>query len=297
MELFMQNFIFMPLNLNANEANRIYWNEQYFSVEGVLLFPKQIESVDEALNFAENCTLILKLTPFKNQLRSKMLASLANMENTQKSNVIGITVELNITNQTVTKIADSREVHTTLNEEGSGNINPQNSHALILSDKEYAELKNAIETLMKGNLQSHLRQPFVSFIPDFADEQWKERLPKKQNKSALIPYQAAFPFSGNIERMMSNTVFAMDDLYCVNPQCQCNEVTCIVLTFDPQSGREVTYGGFKYNFEKKSFKNLPNFPNNFNAQEWFKQFSKSFAINLALVFQTRYNFLRKNIQA
>lgn len=291
----MQNPVYMQLNVGANEANRLYWNSQYFSLEIVMVFPKQVESKDEMQKNLEDCSLVLKLTPFKNQFRAKMLANLAKQENIEKSKVIGITLSINIKLLKILDILDAREILTTLDGEGSGRLNTEESQQIHLSNEEKAELIQAVQKLAAGNLLPHLRQPFTSFFPSLVDEQWQERIPKRQKKSALIPFQAIFPYSGGIERVLENKIYAIDDLYCVNPDCDCNEVTCVVLTFDPKSGKEITHGGFKYNFDKKSFKNIPNFPGNFNAQEWFKQFIKQNPVDLTLAFQSRYRFLREKM--
>ena len=263
----MQHPFYMQLNVSANEANRLYWNGQYFSLEIVMIFPKQLESKEDVQNILDSASLVLKLTPFKNQFRAKMLANLADTESTEKAKIIGLTISMNLKTLKVIEIQDSREIQTTLNQEGSG-----------------------------GNLLPHLRQPFVSFEDNFLDEQWQERIPKRQKKSALIPFQAVFPYSGSIERFHEKQIYAIDDLYCVNPECDCNEVTCVVLTFDPKTGREITHGGFKYHLEKKIFKNIPNFPSNFNSQEWFKQFNKLSPVNLNYAFEARYKLLREHMK-
>ncbi|WP_397600914.1 hypothetical protein [Silvanigrella sp.] len=293
----MQHPFYMQLNVSANEANRLYWNGQYFSLEIVMIFPKQLESKEDVQNILENGSLVLKLTPFKNQFRAKMLANLADTESTEKANIIGLTISMNLKTLKVIEIQDSREIQTTLNQEGTGTIHSGESNSLKLTDKEKLKLSQSIEKLANGNLLPHLRQPFVSFEPEFLDEQWQERIPKRQKKSALIPFQAVFPHSGGIERFHEKQIYAIDDLYCVNPECDCNEVTCVVLTFDPKTGREITHGGFKYHLEKKIFKNIPNFPSNFNSQEWFKQFNKLSPVNLSYAFETRYQFLRNNIKS
>ncbi len=291
----MQNPVYLQLNVGANEANRLYWNNQYFSIEIVMVFSKQVETKDEIQKNLEECTLVLKLTPFKSQLRAKMLASLADQENIEKSKIMGLTISINIHSLKISNILDVREIFTTLDNDGTGSLNASESQQIKLNSAEKLELTNAIQRLAEGNLLPHLRQPFVSFSPSLVDAQWKERIPKREKKSALIPFQAIFPYSGGIERIFENKMFALDDLYCVNPECDCNEVTCVVLTFDSKSGREITHGGFKYNFEKKSFKNIQNFPQSFNSQEWFKQFSKLSAINLTMAFQSRYQFLREKM--
>ncbi len=290
----MQQPYYIPLNLEANEANRIYWNAQYFTVELVLVISKQIETKDEADKIINECPLVLKLTPFKNQFRAKMLASLSGEEQTEKAKLIGLTLNFNIKTLTLLNILDCRELQTLLDGAGNGNINTEASQTLTLTEAEKADFKIAFEKLANGNLKPHLRQPFLTFDPSLAEANWRDNIPARQKKASLIPFQAIFPYSGAIERFHDKQVFAMDDLYCVNPDCDCNEVTCVVLSFDNKSGKEVTHGGFKYHFEKKTFKNIPNFPTQFNAQEWFKQFNKLSPFQLGELFESRYHFLRKN---
>ena len=196
----MQHPFYMQLNVSANEANRLYWNGQYFSLEIVMIFPKQLESKEDVQNILDSASLVLKLTPFKNQFRAKMLANLADTESTEKAKIIGLTISMNLKTLKVIEIQDSREIQTTLNQEGSGTINTGESISLKLTETEKLELSQSIEKLASGNLLPHLRQPFVSFEDNFLDEQWQERIPKRQKKSALIPFQAVFPYSGSIER-------------------------------------------------------------------------------------------------
>lgn len=289
----MQQPYYMQLNLEANEANRLYWNEQYFSVESVLMLPKQVETKDDAYNAAKECTLVVKLTPFKNQFRAKLLASLKAEESPENAKILGLTLKVDVINLQLIDILDCRSLQTTLDSKGNGNINVSDSEILNLTEKEKQEFKSAFEKLAHGNLNPHLKQPFISFFPTLADTNWEEKIPPRQKKASLVPFQAIFPYAGAIERFHDKQVFALDDLYCVNPDCDCNEVTCVVLTFDQKSGKEITHGGFKYHFEKKSFKNIPNFPSQFNAQEWFKQFNKLSPFQLSNLFESRYNFLRK----
>ncbi|BBH53029.1 hypothetical protein [Fluviispira sanaruensis] len=291
----MQNPMYNQLNVDANEANRLFWNGKYFSLEVVLVYPTQLTTIEEVNSYLENSTLVLKLTPFKNQFRAKMLASLLEQDIIEKSEIIGLTVSLNILKNNILDILDIRKTDATLDGDGSGSLSASESAKIEVSESEKAALIESLQKLIEGNLKPHLRQPFTSFVPSFLDEQWTDRLPKQKNKSALLPFQAVFPFSGSIERVVENQMYALDDLYCVNPSCNCNEVTCVVLTFDPHSGKEITHGGFKYNLEKNTYKNIPNFPSQFNAQEWFRQFSKLSSISLPFAFNSRYQFLRKQV--
>ena len=286
---------FIKLNLKATEAHRLSWNGQYFNIEAILLLAHKIESKEQVKQNLENCSLLIKMNPFKNEFKAKLFSHILAEEKEEQSNIIAFTVSINIFEIKVLDILDIREAQGVVNSYGNLPLNPNESSIIKLTEDENNSLKKELQKLVEGNMLVHLREPFVSFFPEFISDSWKDRVPKNKSKTALIPFQGVFPYSGAIERTYKEELYVLDDLYCAVPSCDCNEVNCIVLTIDPQSGREVVYGGFKYQFEKKIFKNMPDFPSQFNAQEWLKQFNSTQPINLTMLFESRYQFLRKLI--
>ena len=286
---------FIKLNLKATEAHRLSWNGQYFNIEAILLLARKIESKEQVKQNLENCSLLIKMNPFKNEFKAKLFSHILAEEKEEQSNIIAFTVSINIFEIKVLDILDIREAQGVVNSYGNLPLNPNESSIIKLTEDENNSLKKELQKLVEGNMLVHLREPFVSFFPEFISDSWKDRVPKNKSKTALIPFQGVFPYSGAIERTYKEELYVLDDLYCAVPTCDCNEVNCIVLTIDPQSGREVVYGGFKYQFEKKIFKNMPDFPSQFNAQEWLKQFNTTQPINLTMLFESRYQFLRKLI--
>ena len=286
---------FIKLNLKATEAHRLSWNGQYFNIETILLLAHKIESKEQVKQNLENCSLLIKMNPFKNEFKAKLFSHILAEEKEEQSNIIAFTVSINIFEIKVLDILDIREAQGVVNSYGNSPLNPNESSIIKLTEDENNSLKKELQKLVEGNMLVHLREPFVSFFPEFISDSWKDRVPKNKSKTALIPFQGVFPYSGPIERTYKEELYVLDDLYCAVPSCDCNEVNCIVLTIDPQSGREVVYGGFKYQFEKKIFKNMPDFPSQFNAQEWLKQFNSTQPINLTMLFESRYQFLRKLI--
>ncbi|MES2615378.1 MAG: hypothetical protein V4591_08185 [Bdellovibrionota bacterium] len=283
---------YLKLNLKATESHRLSWNGQYFNLEGILLLDSKIESKEQARKNLESCSLIVKMTPFKNEFKAKLFSHILGEEKEEQSNIIAFTASINVFEKKVLDILDIREAQGVVSSFGHSPLNSGEALVMTLTSDEKNSLQKELQKLLDGPMLAHLREPFVCFFPEFATNEWKERIPKNKSKTALIPFQAIFPFSGAIERVYKDQLFALDDLYCVAPACDCNEVNCIVLTIDAQSGQEVVYGGFKYNFEKKTFKNMPDFPTQFNSQEWFKQFSANQPVSLPLLFEERYHFLR-----
>lgn len=255
------------LNTQATQSNRAVLNGVYFSVDAFLLFQNQIQTEQQAYDYAQNALLEIHLLPFQDEFRLKMLHALGQKkeENTQEKSIV---LQLR--------------------------VNLFEKKALEISSNGTAFLSE-LEKYVFEKLEIHLMQPFSGFFPDTIDKvavQENHRKQKKQNR--LIPFQSLYPFSGTISACVKSDddVYLLDDLYCMNPACDCNEVTCIAFSFDPSTGKEIVHGGFKYHLLKKTFKILPDFPSKFNAQMWMKTFSENHFIDLPLLFSKRYSFLR-----
>jgi hypothetical protein len=271
----MQNkeiFYTFPLNGQTTQAHRILLNGIYYSVESALLFENQIKSLEEARNYLENAILEFKLVRFEDQFRSKMFEALKEKKSEHQQSTceqIAVCVRVNIFEKKITNIEES---------------------AKAFADE--------LGKLISGNLAIHLEQPFYSFFPDLLNKQELEDNHKKLKKQKkLVPFQSIYPFCGPIHGVIKdNQECILDDLYCTNPSCDCNEVACIAISFDSVSGNEIVHGGFKYHLEKKAFKMMTDFPTNYNAQVWLKKFSENHFINLPFLFKSRYDFLRSSVK-
>lgn len=272
---FMQNkeiFYKLPLNAQTTDAHRILLEGTYYSVESALLFENQIKSLEEAKDYLENAILEFKLVRFEDQFRSKMFEALKGKKSEDQeslSNGIMISVRVNIFQKKIIHI------------------------------EEYAKtFTGSLEKLISGNLAIHLEQPFYSLFPSLLNKQELEENHKKLKKQKkLVPFQSVYPFCASIHGLIKDNQEAiLDDLYCTNPMCDCNEVACIAISFDPVSGNEIVHGGFKYHLEKKAFKMMTDFPTNYNAQVWLKKFSENHFINLPFLFKSRYDFLRSSVK-
>jgi hypothetical protein len=285
--------VFLKLNLKSTESHRLFWSQLYFNIEAILLLDKKIETLEEAKKNLENASLIIKMTPFKNDFKAKLFSHILGEEKEEKSKIIAFTAKINVFDKKVLDIIDIREADGVATAYGNSPINPDETTIMQLSELEKNSLIQELQKLVENPMLPHLREPFIHFFSEFTTDSWKERIPANRTKATLVPYQGLFPFSGAIERIYKDELYVLDDLYCTAPNCDCNEVNCLVLTIDPQSGRETVFGGFKYQFTKKTFKNMPDFPSQFNAQEWLKQFNLNQPISLPVLFEYRYKALRK----
>jgi hypothetical protein len=306
----MENPVFVPLHLSANEAHRLFWDGQYYALEMTLIFQKQAQNIAQVQANLENTTLLVQLTPFCQEFRAKMLIALAGSvhaaHKTESFAVFLFHFHVNLLLGTILNLSQVQRFFTTLHTPASALPGPAFTNPVLENAPLTAEQKqNFLQTfekelLHKDKLLPHLKHPFASFFPQLLPSQWKKELgflepPRMPHKRSLMPFQAAFPFSGNFKRLWKHKTYLMDDLYCVSENCNCHEVTCVVLSVDPEHAQETTHGGFKYHLGKKSFKKLPQFPKNFNAQEWFQQFSKQSPVHLHLVLESRYHFLKNEI--
>lgn len=137
-----------------------------------------------------------------------------------------------------------------------------------------------------------LREFIGSFHPDFA--QWRNALlQRKKADESLIGARQLLPGSLPFLAEVKGEEWEMEDLYCVNQKCPCTDVTCLLFRFDPESGQQVLWGGFRYDVANGKFKPAKHVPDaKFNAQEVFKRFSQNFPLPLELLLPARFKNMR-----
>ena len=295
-----------PIDLKSDETSRLTWNGIYYSFRAALFFTQQAHTADEIRDIARNVHVVLKLVPFKSELRSKFLASLAPEmpgAGEKPDTIYGMVVTANLETAEVVSFADVRRLSNVPVSQDTGNTSEQ-SEIISLPEGDLGQLRQGLQEAFQKGLLQILREPFASFLPELTD-QWKSApivVQKSQanqkgqkadaNKESLVPYQMVFPQAIPIDRIVDGTRYIIDDLYCTKPSCPCTDVTCVVLKLDQENGQEVAWGGFTYNLENRKFKPLPQFPSKFNASEWFKQFSKQHPFDLDAVLKSRFQFMR-----
>lgn len=312
--------IILPIDPPRSEDARLTWNGKLFSVKGALCLDGRPESVDELQGLLQQATVVLKLTPFKAEFRSKMLSMLGsgNEEARPDVEIWGLVLtadllagklgvhEIRRTHQPAEKSApqadDAQGTDDTAflpdefrrtsvgSKVGEGGAESALGETQDTSSQLMSTLVTAALEYVQSKCGEFMRQPFVAFFPALSDS-WKTR-PIEGKSENLVPFQALFPYAIPMEKEIDGEVYVLDDLYCAKPGCPCTEVTCIILKQDFKNNVETAWGGFKYNTATQKLKALPEFPGKFNTSEWFKRFSKDYPLPLDLVLKARFEFMR-----
>ncbi|MBM3381880.1 MAG: hypothetical protein FJY29_05505 [Betaproteobacteria bacterium] len=286
------NPLVLPLNIGKDDTFRLTWKSKLYQAKAALVLPRKLTSKIDVDEVIEAALLVVKLTEFGGTLRAKMLSALAPNDSSQNNptDVYGVVMRLNIRTGRVVEFDDLRR---TKSEKGAEHADfmSASSEVLPLDGDEKEILKKAFNSALTSPVLEALRQPFASFAPELS-ESWKEMKLSGIQPDKLVPFQMLFPNAQPIERFVEGERFVLDDLYCTNPSCSCSDVTCVVLKFDPASGQEVAWGGFRWSSDTDKLKVFPQFSSKFNASEWFKQFDHSSAIDLKLLLRSRQTFMR-----
>ncbi|MEN9528472.1 MAG: hypothetical protein RI932_345 [Pseudomonadota bacterium] len=286
------NPLVLPLNIGKDDTFRLTWKSKLYQAKAALILQRKLTlkiDVDETLEAAQ---LVVKLTEFSGALRSKMLSVLAPNDPTKANltDVYGVVMRVNIRTGQVVDFDDLRRTRAEKDAEHVDFMSA-NAEVLALDHTEKETLAKAFNAALTAPVLEALRQPFVSFAPELS-QSWKEMKLSGIQPDKLVPFQMLFPSAQPIERFVDGERFVIDDLYCTNPTCSCTDVTCVVLKFDPASGQEVAWGGFRWSSDTEKFKVLPQFSSKFNASEWFKKFDSASAFDLKLLLGSRQTFMR-----
>ncbi len=286
----------LELNLKATESHRFTWMNQYFDLEAHLVFDSKLDNLESSKNQLENLSAVFKLIPFENQFKSKLFSHILQEEHDVSNKFYVVFAKINIFEKKLIQIQHTYEVSGKSQPHGTfGHTGTESEEAKLTADEQNSLLEN-IQKLLYGPMLAHFTQPFVALFPELLEDGWQERMPLKRGKqeAELVPYQAIFPFAGALELQPDGEhTLALDDLYCTNEKCDCRDVACVVLGLEKLTGKQEILGGFRYHFDKKRFKAMPEVPLPTNGQEWIKRFSVNFPIKLEFLFEARYEFIRK----
>lgn len=288
------NPLVLPLNIGNDDTFRLTWKSRMYKAKAALVLPRKLTTLTDVEEVLEGAQVVVKLTEFAGDLRSKMLSTLSDAPQRSKSTVeiFGLVARVNIRSGKSLQIEDLRKTKAASSLD-QVDFMGEESEVLRLDDEESNVLKKALDASLTAPVLEALRQPFACFDPNLSTS-WKEKDLSQIQADRLVPYQMLFPNAQPVERFVEGERFVIDDLYCTNPKCSCTDVTCVVLKFDPASGQDVAWGGFKWTSENDKFKPLPQFSSKFNAAEWFKQFDKASGFDLKLLLTSRQNFMRKD---
>jgi hypothetical protein len=293
------NPLILPLTFGKDGSFKIAWNKRLFFAVGAIILPHKLTSTDDVENTVTNAQLVFKLTEFKSSLRNKILGTLGGVEQTAlkmqtpPTEILGLVTRVNIQTGTVLAIEDARTV-TGDGAEGHGNFLDESAKVLHLSASDEDELKSALNQSFTPQILDVLRQPFVAFHPELSDS-WKNRDNGSMEEGSLVPFQMVFPQLEPIQRTVDGETFFIDDLYCTNLQCNCKDITCVIIKTLPESRTQVAWGGFRWNTETDKFKALPQFHNKFNPSEWFKKFNAASGFDLKMLLIQRMKFMRTEV--
>ncbi len=288
--------IVLPLDPPRGEDARLTWNRSLFSVKGALLLPQRITNQNTLQQALNEMSLVFRLTPFKEDLRSKMWAALAEKQAPPSVGIqsIGTVCAIDLNTGKI-KISDLRcikndEQDVKNNQSGLAekwdltNSNDPNS-------PETQELTAIVQTYVDSFILDQLRELFLTFVPDIPLDWKKDILQFKPDR--LVPFGAFIQNPQPIERVVDDTLYIFDDLYCTKPQCPCTDVTCMIIQRDIENpGPEAVFGGFRYDITTGQMKIIPDLPGKFNAKEWFKKFSAESPFELDFLLKARYEFMR-----
>lgn len=264
------------------EGARWSFRRKLYTLHCGAWLPHRLTDARETAQVLESLDLELQLSPLRDALRSKMWNALGNgsedrPDATPAERVISCRVNL-----------------------ASGEFSGWHAGSRFQDASRHspAELADAVgDASLVEHLGTHflpvLREMFAALLPVEAQNQ-APALPIHARKgAALLPYGDVFDRSLTLRRIHDGKQFILDDLYCVNPQCSCTDVTCVVLLLGKDNEPASAWAGFRYNIETQRFKPMPEMPAKLNAAEWFKQFSKESPIALELLLPQRFRQMRR----
>jgi hypothetical protein len=303
-----QKQIVLPLDLSPEDA-RLTWNGVYYAVSAALCLPGRAESETDVEQLLDASLLVLKLIPFRDKLRTRMLSLLADEGDQGDESkepaparspsgarpAFGVVAEVSLRSGRLGAVQDVRKALPAESAPTGQEFDPNAAQSVELPESDLFALRASLQRYLDTTLLKQLREPFASFVPELVGGPggWKERpLPGGGRPDALVPYQMVFPDAFPIDIDAGGHAYVLDDLYCTRPGCPCVDVTCIILRQDPASGQSAAHAGFKYNIETGKSKAMSEFPTKLNVAEYFKRFSQGHPIDLDVVLRSRYRFMR-----
>ena len=283
---------------------RVTWDGCYYNVSSALCL-KKANTSQEVDNAMEDALLVCKLVPFKENLRSKMLSMLAepaatfSAEKSQQAKAWALVAHVNLHTLQVTAIRDVRTAPVSVNDKHVLGFDAVTADFVTLSPAQETSLQAVFQTYLAEKLHLPIEEFFAPFLQEknaLSNDFWKDRS-HNLNLKHLFPYAEAFSLAFPNEYFTQTEAFVMEDLYCLNPSCDCKAVTCVISQINDPSGHPVTVAGFRYNFESKKFTPMNEIPGKYNASELFKRFSRNSSISLDVLFEKRYDFLRNSARS
>lgn len=277
-----------PIRFQSAELARLSWRKTYFSVSGAFVFNQKLSTLEDVKQAAQNFDFVLRLVPFENHFRAKMLAALSE-KSSSETETYGVAAKVDLLTGDIVKIEGLRSQKVTMTQGALRPSEDGEEPVVTLSDDEKRDFEELLSKFVKSQVVPVGRDLFASFFPELSDS-WKNRPYTEFKRYGLYPFQAIFPASLPIEREYGGLDYYLEDHYTIKGDNWV--VTCVIFVDNPESEQETTFGGFKYDLATKKFKTMSEFPGKFNATEWFKQFDAGSPFALDLLLSERAKFMR-----
>lgn len=281
----------VPMEFSDATARRLSWKKTYFSASGAICYPR-LESREDIETFAEAVPCAARLTPFRDEFKSKMFAALGDTT-IQDSESYGAFFHYNAFTG---KIDTKFELKSQSVKLGSGRVFTESSAAekdIALSDLEKAELVASLEKFAKQNIAPQLHDSFSVFFPE-KFSLWSERAEGLSVRNPdMIPYPSLCPMAIPLVIERDNETFYLVDHYSVDPKQ--NQTILLIFKEDDESEQDVLFGGFRYDLQTHKIKTLPDMPGKYNATQWLKEFDNTNPFAFSELLPARREFFSKHV--
>jgi hypothetical protein len=117
-----------------------------------------------------------------------------------------------------------------------------------LSEADWKELDDALRSIKMKDTEEY--DPSTGELPKFNTK-------GIERKSSLVPYVEIFPWASQLLFPVGETIYLLDDAYCVKPECACREVA---LAFIPFIGKNQivrnVYSDILYNYRDRTSRKI-----------------------------------------
>lgn len=258
----------VPMEFSDATARRLSWKKTYLSASGALCFPR-LETRADIEAFAKAVPCAVRLTPFRDEFKSKMFAALGDTA-IQDSESYGAFFHYNTFTGKIDPKFELKSQHIKI---GSGRVFTEPGAAekeISLSDAEKTELIESLEKFAKLNIAPQLHDSFAVFFPDTLSL-WSERAENLEVRNPdMIPFPSLCPMAIPLVIERDDETYYLVDHYSVDPKQ--TQAMLLIFKEDDESEQDVLFGGFRYDLQTHKIKTLPDMPGKYNATQWLKEF-------------------------
>lgn len=281
----------VPLEFADASARRLSWKKNFFTASGALCFDR-FREVDKLREFCRSIPCALRLTPFRDEFKSKLFATLGQPQSTEAESY-GAFLRWNIFDGSVSPELEARTQSVKLTQGFVTTEPTAEEKQLDLTASEKTEFAKTLSQFLATSSYMQVHDTLACFFPEEMTA-WKTLLEDfRPRKTDSIPYPALFSkaLPLTIERNDENFYFI--DHYSSNPKD--TQVLFLIFKEDLDAEQDVLWGGFRYCLESKKIKTLPDLPGKFNASQWLKECDEQNPFAFDMLLPARRNFILKHI--